>query len=170
MPRDNETAGPAIVEQTAAPCARFPRACVLPDQHAGACATKQETSSKPSRRRATFHLFEVRDSDGNDCTVYDVLVRATTRERASRRLWAELRRWYPRDESDGGFGTYHACNCACEHRKRSVCDNCRESWECSHGGLLTNEDAGGHYGPREFMTEAEARAELAFYHTLVDLT
>jgi hypothetical protein len=140
--RHNETAGPAIVEQTAA----------------------------PRRTRATFHLFEVRDSDGNDCTVYDVLVRATTRERASRRLWAELRRWYPRDEPDGGFGTYHACRCACEHRKRSVCDNCRESWECSHGGLLTNEDVGDIGGPMEFLDKLDANKHIARYHTFVDLT
>ena len=61
------------------------------------------------------YLFEVRDSDGNDCTVFDAVVAAESREQATEILWKHLTETYPDDESDGGFGTFHACDCACEH-------------------------------------------------------
>lgn len=117
-----------------------------------------------------YYMFEVRDSDGNDCTVYDVIVAAESREAASDTLWAHAAKMYPHDESDGGFGTYHACDCVCEHRKRMVCDRCRETWECTHGGLTTNEDAEGAYGPQEYATHDAAFAARATYHALIDLT
>ena len=117
-----------------------------------------------------FFLFEVRDSDGNDCTVFDVIVSAESREKASEKLWKHLDESFPDDESDGGFGTFHACDCACEHRKTMVCAKCADSWECSHGGLLTNEDADGEAGPREFATFEDADAERSRFHVFVDLT
>ena len=50
------------------------------------------------------YLFEVRDSDGNDCTVFDAVVAAESREQATEILWKHLTETYPDDESDGGFG------------------------------------------------------------------
>ena len=115
------------------------------------------------------YLIEVRDSDGNDCTVYDALVTAPTRDAASAKLWARLEEWYPTDEGDGGFGTYHTCDCRCEHstRDEALCDGCAQTWECSHGGLTTNEDGGD---VEEYATVAAARQAHASYHSLIDLT
>ena len=91
---------------------------------------------------ATFTI-EVRDSDGNDCTVYDYVVQANTPDAALDAVWASVREDYPDDEEDGGDGTYHPCDCVCDHRKRSVCARCRDTWECSHGGLLIGEPEPG---------------------------
>ena len=118
-------------------------------------------------------IFEVRDSDGNNSTVFDAIVSAETRELASDKLWAYLKEAYPNDESDGGYGTYHACDCACPHRKKTICSRCSDSWDCSHGGLFTNEDCDGPYGPQEYPTAVEARdayKRLTYYHSLIDLT
>ena len=112
------------------------------------------------------YIAEVRDSDGNDCTVFDALIVADSREAASEQLWRHLETAYPNDESDGGFGTYHPCDCACGHRKRTVCPRCRDSWECSHGGLLVSEPS----EIEEYPDEATARQYLARYHSLIDLT
>jgi hypothetical protein len=124
-----------------------------------------------------FYLFEVRDSDGNDCSVFDVIVEAETKETASAQLWKHLEEQYPDDEGDGGFGTFHACDCACDHFVGNgqtpvvgICDDCADGWECSHGGLTTNEDAAGQYGPQEFATYNEALAAHARYHSLIDLS
>lgn len=121
------------------------------------------------RETTMFYVFEVRDSDGNDCTVFDALVEAKTFELASSRLWRHLAECYPDDESDGGYGTFHACDCKCDHgRPPFDCEHCAETWECSpHGGLLTNEDDVP--APLVFATEAEARAHLAYYHSLIEL-
>ena len=117
-----------------------------------------------------YYLIEVRDSDGNDCSVFDAIVFAESRDAASARLWRFLEERYPDDEGDGSYGTYHACNCACEHRKTKICARCADAWECSHGGITTNEDAAGAYGPQEFATLADARAAHAKYHELIDLS
>lgn len=125
-----------------------------------------------------YFLIEVRDSDGNDCTVYDAIVQAPDKAAASTRLWAELGSWYPDDEDDGGYGTYHACTCECEHgcspwdddapgHKAGRCGD--TGWECSHGGLLTDEDSDG--APREYATEAKVRAVVRRRgRRLIDLT
>src|SRR5262249_45958270 len=96
----------------------------------------------------TTYLIEVRDSDGNDCTVFDALVTAASKEEESAKLWRHLEEAYPDDESDGGFGTFHACDCWCDHfvgngvpgKQVGICEDCQDTWECSHGGLVTNED------------------------------
>jgi hypothetical protein len=125
---------------------------------------KQTTATK-------FWLFEVHDSDGNDNTIYDVIVSADTGDKASDTLWKYLDEQYPNDETDGGYGTYHPCDCECDHGKLSDCEHgCSDTWECSHGGLLTNEDATGDYGPQEYETFADALANHARYHSLIDLT
>ena len=99
---------------------------------------------------ATFTI-EVRDSDGNDCTVYDYVVQAETADAARDAVWASVREDYPDDEEDGCDGTYHPCDCICEHTipggttrfERNVCEDCDDNWECSHGGLLIGEPEPG---------------------------
>lgn len=123
------------------------------------------------------YLIELRDSDGNDCSVDDILVEAESPERALDKAWEYVKETWPEDEEDGGFGTYHPCDCECEHATTTlaslkdretpitgVCDDCRDSWECSHGGVLLSEE------PEEYETVAQARAAHATYHGLVDLT
>ena len=116
-----------------------------------------------------FYIVEVQDSDGNDCTVYDALVQAPNRETAVERVfteWVEVE--YPFDEEDGGYGTYHPCDCRCGHYKAlEDCEaGCSDSWECSHGGLLVSEPEEA----KEYPTEEEARACLVPYHSLIDLS
>lgn len=122
-----------------------------------------------------FYIAEVRDSDGNDCTVYDALIAAESRDAASDKLWKYLEAAYPEDESDGGFGTYHPCDCVCDHNASPWDDDAKghetgrcgdQGWECSHGGLLTDEPETF----AEYDTKVEARAEHAPYHILIDLT
>ena len=122
-----------------------------------------------------YFVIEVRDTDGNDCTVYDAVVYAPDKAAASERLWAELRSWYPEDEGDGGYGTFHTCNCECEHGCSPWEDDAPgheagrcEHWECSHGGLVTDEDGDG--APAEYQTRDEAMAAHRIYRSLIDLS
>jgi len=125
-----------------------------------------------------FYLFEVRDCDGNDVTAYDAIVPGASKAEASEKLWAYLEELYPDDEHDGGFGTYHACDCEpppCEHEDAEsyegpcdCADEWRQTWECSHGGLLTDEDSDP--GPQVFSSYEDAKASRATYHCLIDLT
>jgi hypothetical protein len=121
-----------------------------------------------------FYLFEVRDSDGNNCFISDAIVEAPTLNKASEALWEYLAEIYPTDDNDGGYGTFHACDCECEHASpvAPICDECSDHWECSHGGLLTNEDCGDtEYGPKEFATYSDARAarKTTYFHSLIEL-
>ena len=115
-----------------------------------------------------FYLLELRDSDGNDCTVYDIIVEAADQDSALDRAWSEIMKDYPDDEEDGGYGTFHPCDCECEHgvnpyQCEQECDG--DQWECSHGGLLLND-----HNVKSFETYAEALAAHARYHCLIDLT
>ena len=117
-----------------------------------------------------FFLIELRDSDGNDCTVYDVLIEAKDDEEAYAILDKYIEEEYPGDESDGSFGTFHPCVCECEHGTKSepLCEECSEDRECSHGGLLYGET--GYQGFEAFDTYEQAYEARARYHTLIDLT
>ena len=117
-----------------------------------------------------YYLGEVRDSDGNDCTVYTVLVSAPSPADALDQVYGWIGDTWPDDEDDGGFGTFHPCECECEHGVAiGECDAeppCGDNWECSHGGIL---------GPEPDMletydTEDEARTAMPSYHVRVDLT
>ena len=109
-------------------------------------------------------LVEVRDSDGNDCTVYDVQVGADTAGSALEAVWAWVNETWPEDEEDGCQGTYHPCDCECEHGINPWEDElpsgsphkCRDRWECSHGGVLVG--------------DPELAGEHVPYHLLIDLT
>lgn len=74
------------------------------------------------------------------------------------------REWYPDDEGDGGDGTFHGCDCRCPHRPAEVCARCRETWECSHGGLLVSDAFW------EYPTLEAAHQGRKSYHHLIDLT
>lgn len=128
-----------------------------------------------------FYVAEVRDSDGNDCTVFDAVIAARDREHAVERLWDHLESRYPDDESDGGYGSYHPCSCAewCKQDGGSTNDcaahtpdgdpdaDCKTAEGCDgHGGITTPEP--DQY--QEFETEAEARAAMSRYHSQIDLT
>jgi hypothetical protein len=74
------------------------------------------------------------------------------------------REWYPDDEGDGGDGTFHGCDCRCPYRPAEVCARCRETWECSHGGLLVSDAFW------EYPTLEAAHQGRKSYHHLIDLT
>jgi len=104
-----------------------------------------------------FYLIEVRDSDGNNCTVYDVIVSVPTRESALDAVMDHVTEMYPDDEPDGGYGTFHACDC---HLYNEGSDG-----DCSHGGVLIDD-----YNVEIYATRAQAMAARSISHVLVDLT
>lgn len=121
-----------------------------------------------------FYLIELRDSDGNDVSVYDLLIEAKSQEKAFDKADAYMVETWPDDESDGNLGTFHPCHCVCEHgfpRDGIDCphfddgNDCDTStWECSHGGLLLSEK------PQSYSTHKLAMLDHSIYHCLVDLT
>ena len=75
------------------------------------------------------YLFEIRESDGNDCTVYDCIIMADNAEDAKDELATNLEakakqgNW----ESDGNFGGYYLpCDCENEEPEELTfpCDQC----------------------------------------------
>jgi hypothetical protein len=109
-----------------------------------------------------IYTIEVRDSDGNDCHVYDLLVEAVSKDAAQDAAWAWVRAEWPKDDEDGGDGTFHPCDCECKHGfgvgvdHETEDDDCDPSmWECSHGGVLVG--------------EVEEGDQSARYHTVIDL-
>ena len=111
-----------------------------------------------------YYVIELRDSDGNDTTVYDLLIEAETKDTALDKAWKFVEEEWPNDEHDGGEGTYHPCDCACEHEKSEVCDDCWDGWECSHGGLLLDP-----YNVEEYPTHALAKQACSVYHNQIEL-
>lgn len=88
-------------------------------------------------------LFELRDSDGNDCTVYDFIVEADSLSEAIERAGEAFDELYPNSEPDGGFGSYHPCACehdaGCSLRHGGNCE-C-DGMDCpGHGGATFNGD------------------------------
>ena len=119
-----------------------------------------------------FYVIEVRDSDGNDCTIYDVIAQATSAEDARDKVFARFAKMYPEDEEDGGMGTYHACHCECEHGEPlgqcTESDDCDPStWECSHGGILVDDSDDSE---RAYPSRAAALGTCRPFHILIDLT
>jgi hypothetical protein len=135
-----------------------------------------------------YYLIELRDSDGNDCSVYDLLIEATDQDSALAKADAFIEEEYPDDESDGNGGTFHPCECAAwcakDHSiaKANRCpahggtdetgetdddeeSDCKTAERCEgHGGLLLADE------PETFDTYDDVRAAHRFYHSLVDLT
>ena len=56
-----------------------------------------------------YYVTELRDSGGNDTTVYDLLIEAETTDAALDKAWAFIEDGWPTDEPDGGEGTFHPC-------------------------------------------------------------
>lgn len=98
-------------------------------------------------------VVECRDSDGNDCTVIDFVVRAETADKALHAVMDECMSRAPDAEEDGGFGAYYACDC-------DIPEN-DEYWECSHGGFSLDEI--NVRGP--FETENEALGASPSYRS-----
>jgi hypothetical protein len=108
-------------------------------------------------------LVEVRESDGNDGSVTDFIVEAESKETAGDRVMKVFTD--AGHEEDGSWGTFAPCDCECEHTY-GVCDDCADSWECSHGGasLPEPEDIQGPFdGP------AQAKAAGSCYHSTVEM-
>ena len=57
-----------------------------------------------------FYLFEIRDTDGNDCTVYDCIIEADSIALATELIHAHFEA-FTSLESDGNSGYYRQCDC-----------------------------------------------------------
>lgn len=111
------------------------------------------------------YLATLRDSDGNDCTVYTLIIEASDRQGASDKAWKWIDAEWPDDEGDGGYGTFHPCDCVCDHQSLTpeeggICDRCLDGWECSHGGLLMEETQDF----EEYPNHDAALAQVPNYH------
>lgn len=100
------------------------------------------------------YIVEIRESDGNDCTVYDCIVEAESHDDALNKIYehfdarAEREGW----ESDGGEGWYFPCDC--DDDNSDACEG--------HGGILIGE-------PEEFASYDDAmgsHTKESYYHTL----
>lgn len=98
-----------------------------------------------------FYLAEIRESDGNDCTVYDAIVEADSQEAASDKLHKEIEAAWANLESDGGFGYFFPCDCPESEDGYS---------DCSHGGILAPEPE----GYEAYETFEKARDARRIYH------
>ena len=112
-----------------------------------------------------FFLFELRDSDGNDCSVSDLIIEAQTLDDAREKAGDALDDLFPEHESDGLWGTYAPCDCHCEHQsvgfcELEACDNERETRECSHGGATVNGDDDTVKGYETFEEAREAGSKF----------
>ncbi len=60
-----------------------------------------------------YFLFEIRESDGNDCRVYDCIVEAGSQDEATDKLFVDLDAKAAKGnwESDGDMGYYFPCTC-----------------------------------------------------------
>lgn len=77
-----------------------------------------------------FYLFEIRESDGNDCSVFDCIVPAEDQDKAEELVgehldaMAKQKGW----ESDGNFGGYYfPCDCTPPEEpidNPAECDQC----------------------------------------------
>ncbi len=136
-----------------------------------------------------FYYFEIRDTDGNDCRVYDCVVEAENEDKANDEVQASIMAAYPNDEEDGDGGTYHTCDCEQPEEPEdnaADCDQCEviaingvnchetgcptyakylrakkafDNFECQGHGGITVSDA------QEFETEEQAVDAGARYHS-----
>lgn len=98
-----------------------------------------------------FWTVEIRDSDGNDCTVYDWIIEADSGWWARDKAFEEAQRRVPDAEHDGDSGAYYPCDC-------EIPEGEEDSWECSHGGYIIGEPEG------PFDSSAEAWENAPYYH------
>lgn len=100
------------------------------------------------------YIVEIRESDGNDCTVYDCIVDAHSEQDAFDRVYAHFdeRAEHEDWENDGGEGWYFPCDCT-----DADADACE-----GHGGLMIGD-------AEEFASRADAEhahATITYYHSL----
>ncbi len=135
-----------------------------------------------------FYYFEIRDTDGNHCRVYDCVVEAENEDEAYDKVQTSIWLAYPRDEDNDDGGTFHVCDCQPEEPEDNAADcdqcdalningvNCHESgcptyakylrakrafdnFECQgHGGITVSD-------PDEYETEDEALSVCQQYHS-----
>lgn len=86
------------------------------------------------------------ETDGNDCTVFDTIVRAKSEENAIKQLFAAWIRNCPNAEVED-HGLYYPCNCSEEDAE--YCEG--------HGGTFIREVS-------TFKTRREAEAAKSIYH------
>lgn len=94
------------------------------------------------KQQPGYFWFRLDDSDGNDNSVYDLIVEARKYTQAVDRVSEFLDRFVERSghESDGMWGTYAPCNCHCDHQSIGFCDEAKcqraaDRLDCSHGGV-----------------------------------
>lgn len=76
----------------------------------------------------SIFTVEVRESDSNDCIVYDVVVDCDSKEEARNRAFDWAMSVAPKGtEEDGDFGAFYACDAE------------EEDCECDHGGFTVGE-------------------------------
>jgi hypothetical protein len=137
-----------------------------------------------------YYYYEIRESDGNDCRVYDCIVEAENKEQADQEVSshfeaeAKANDW----ESDGDFGYFFPCDCEVPEmpEEEIPCPDCEmvaiNGVPCHETGCpqearlkriqrqIDNFECQGHGGltvsdAQEFDTEDEAEAECASYHS-----
>ena len=116
---------------------------------------------------SSFWVVELRDSDGNDCAVYSIIVKGSDCEGAMTEVWDYIDANWSDDEPDGDSGTYHPCYCRCAHDTAwdGICEICIPTWECDHGGLSV--DIENIEGP--FAMHTDAKAVCPQYNCIIDL-
>lgn len=97
-----------------------------------------------------FYLYEIRDSDGNDCIVYDCIVEAADLDSAEDRIFEHFDAFTTLD-TDGDRGYYRECDCAIPPTEI-------DTWECSHGGISIS-------APEVYETEDAAITACVYYHS-----
>jgi len=138
------------------------------------------------------YLFELRESDGNNCTVYDCIIEAESAQEALEELSADLDSRAKRGgwESDGFCGYYFPCDCQNEEPEAPPvpCDSCAmlsiNGVACHEAGCPREAryrremraydrfDCPGHGGltvseePEEYPDYETAEKELRPYHSL----
>lgn len=106
---------------------------------------RERKATQLARKHSNFFIFDLRESDGNDCWVTDVIVEARNFNAARDAIGAYIDETYPDHESDGFYGTFAPCDCHCDHQSigfcdRKKCERLMERLECSHGGVTVNAD------------------------------
>ncbi len=146
-----------------------------------------------------FTLYEIRETDGNDCTVFDCIVEGKDREDCDEQLGehfdglAKKHNW----ESDGGWGYYFPCDCESPDEPfddPAECDQCEvlaiNGVNCHETGCHTYakykrelkafehfEDRECEHGgltvddfnAKEFDTEDEAEEACSWFHSRYEI-
>ena len=136
-----------------------------------------------------FYLYQIRDTDGNDCTVFDCVVEADSAESADSQVFNHFDS-FGSLESDGDRGYFRVCACEVleveDLDDSDGCDSCEmlsiNGTACHESGCpaysawkravarAQNFECYGHGGvmisePTEFQSEEDADAARSRYHS-----